>query len=143
MDIKKIVKRNLRNMSDAALRLALKPFVYGFTHASYVYFYLTHHNCDDEHLEYFLVAQGRGFKDLCDDALDKLYDTLDKDEDPEKWENRIMTLWDIVNLYSWFPDKRLLERTMDNIKENGCVQYGDRAVIRRMEEKYEVRRENG
>lgn len=138
MDIKKIIKRNLRNMSDVALRLALKPFVYGFTHASYAYFYLTRHNCDDEHLEYFLSAQGRDFRELCDSALDKLYDTLDKDEDPEKWENRIMTLWDIVNLYSWFPDKRLLERTMDNIKENGCVQYSDRANIRRLEEKYKV-----
>ena len=77
MDIKKIIKRNLRNMSDVALRLALKPFVYGFTHASSAYFYLTRHNCDDEHLEYFLSAQGRDFRELCDSALDKLYDTLD------------------------------------------------------------------
>lgn len=144
MNIKKIIKRNLKNMGEVAFEIAFRPFTFGFTHASYLYFYTTREHCDDEHLENFMAAQLRDFKKAVENGMDNLYDKLDHDEEPEKWEDRIETLRKTIgeNLlgYPDYADWRLLDETWRRITENDCVQRSDRFILRRLEEKYDVRK---
>ena len=61
MDKKKIVKRTLKNMFERAIdvtaHIVSYPIAFGFTHASYAYFYITNPDGTDEELNQFLDAQ--------------------------------------------------------------------------------------
>ena len=65
MDIKKIVKRNIKEAFELALGktldIALIPVTLGFTHTSYLYFYITNPNGSDEELSLFLNNQLNDF----------------------------------------------------------------------------------
>jgi hypothetical protein len=72
MNMKKIVKRNLKNICKEALGIALTPFTFGFAHASYLYFYISNPNGSDHELDRFLTQQHDGFVAAENRILDKI-----------------------------------------------------------------------
>jgi hypothetical protein len=76
MNIKKIVKRNIKNICkgafDLSLKIALTPFTSGFAHASYLYFYITNPNGSDDELDRFLTQQHDDFVAAENRILDKI-----------------------------------------------------------------------
>ena len=150
MDIKKITKRNLKFVGKEAVELAAKavlyPFGLGFLHASYIYYYATHTYDSDWSRNRFMREQVDGFEKLMDTALDKLYDSIDHDEKTGEWRLRLDRLRRVMNERAdttlpseTFSDMRMLHEVRDNIDKNGCVQYSDRARIRKLEEKFGLR----
>ena len=145
MDIKKIVKRNLKFMGEEAVKLAAKaviyPFGFGFVHASYIYYYATHAYDSDWSRNRFMREQVDGFEELMDSALDKLYDSIDHDEKAGEWRLRLDQIERAMDERddTTFADMHMLHEVRNNIKKNGCVQYSDRARIRKLEEKFRLR----
>jgi hypothetical protein len=72
MNMKKIVKRNLKNICKEALDIALTPFTFGFAHASYLYFYISNPNGSDYELDRFLTQQHDDFLAVEKRILDKI-----------------------------------------------------------------------
>jgi hypothetical protein len=72
MNMKKIVKRNLKNICKEALDIALTPFTSGFAHASYLYFYISNPNGSDYELDRFLTQQQDDFLTAVKRVLNKI-----------------------------------------------------------------------
>ena len=141
MDIKKIVKRNLRNMVKDVLHIPIKclsiPWGYGFAHASYLYFYITNPNGTDDELNKFLNDQAADFDKAIEDAVKKFFDKLDRDDNVEKWLSRLDRVEFMISasnrhgMYAWLD---IINETRERIKSNGYVEGTDRCRIRHMEE---------
>ena len=141
MDIKKIVKRNLKNMVKDALHIPIKlfsiPFSCGFSHASYLYFYITNPNGTDDELYKFLNDQAEGFDKAVEDTVKEFFDKLDRDDNVDKWLSRLDRLEymiDVLNKpgkYAWLD---IINETRERIESNGYVRGVDRCKIRHAEE---------
>lgn len=143
MDIKKIVKRNLKNIAKDVLRIPVKmisiPWGYGFAHASYLYFYITNPNGTDDELNKFLNDQADDFNKAIDDTIWKLFDKLDQDDNVEGWLSRLDRLEymnDVLNKPGAYARADLINEIRERIESDGYVRGGDRCAIRHMEDEF-------
>lgn len=146
MDIKKIVKRNLKFMGetavDIAVKIVVKPFAFGYTHASYIYFYATHPHDYDWARDRFMRHQLHDFNAAVEDVLDKFDEKLSinhsQSRSSQYWFKRIALIEkymidrDDVTFY----DYESINHIYDRLEATGIVCRGDRATIRHLEDKY-------
>lgn len=118
MNIKKIVKRNLKNICKEALDLSLNiastSFGFGFAHASYLYFYITNPNGSDDELDRFLTQQHDDFVAAENRILDKIsrkmgfepHETKIKDTCAEYDKPSYEVLVEIFDHIASYPEKK-------------------------------------